>query len=174
VARRARPDRFSISPLHADHDRRPFSCGVEALDRYLRRQAGQDARRRIAAPFLLVERGSTTVLGYYTLSATGVNLGELPDAVSRRLPAYPVVPATLLGRLAVDADRRGEGLGELLLIDALRRSWENSRQIASFAVVVNAKDTQAETFYRHYDFTPFPENTRKLFLPMATVAMLFE
>jgi GNAT superfamily N-acetyltransferase len=162
-----------IEPLGKDHDRHPFSCGIEALDRYLRRQAGQDARRRVAAPFVLVEARGKTVVGYYTLSQMGIELGALPDDIAKRLPRYPMVPATRLGRLAVDHRYQGQGLGEYLLMDAMHRSWRSSKQIASFAVVVDAKDDSARAFYERFEFRRFPEHVRKLFLPMSIIEKLF-
>lgn len=164
---------YTIEPLGKAHDRQEFSCGNEALDRYLKRQAGQDARRKAAAPFVLVEAGALVVRGYYTLSASGVDVGEFPENLARRLPRYPVVPATLLGRLAVDVRLRGQGFGELLLMDALRRAFEQSDQIASAAVVVDAVDEAARRFYLHFDFLAFPERRDRLFLPMRTLARLF-
>lgn len=162
-----------IEPLARRHDRAGFSCGKPPLDLYLRNQAGQDARRRVAAPFVAVEGESPVVLGYYTLSAFGIDLGDLPEETARRLPRYPVVPATLLGRLAVDRSVRGRGLGEFLLIDALRRALEQSATIAAAAVVVDAIDEEAGRFYAHFDFIPFPERRDRLFLPMKSVERLF-
>ncbi len=130
-------------------------------------------RRRVAAPFVLCEGESNAVLGYYTLSALSVDVGAWPEAVARRLPRYPVVPATLLGRLAVDRRLRGKGAGEHLLMDALRRALGASREVASVAVVVDAKDDNAATFYRRYDFIPFADPANRLFLPMATIERLF-
>jgi GNAT superfamily N-acetyltransferase len=164
-----------IEPLAAHHDRSQFSCGNPALDRYLRQQAGQDARRRVAAPFVLAEEADhSIILGYYTLSAFGVDLGDLPAATSRKLPRYPVVPATLLGRLAVDDRCRGRGIGEFLLMDALSRAVAQSATIASAIIVVDAIDDQAGRFYRHFDLIPFPERRDRLFLPMKTAAKLFQ
>jgi len=164
-----------IEPLGKRHDRAAFSCGKEPLDRYLKTQAGQDARRRVAAPFALVEApGAKTVIGYYTLSAFGVDLGDLPDEVARKLPRYPIVPATLLGRLAVDRRFAGRGFGEVLHVDALRRSLDGSADIAAAAVVVDALDEDAWRFYRHFDFIAFSERRERLFLPMKTVAVLLE
>ena len=163
-----------MEALDRSHDRASYTCGVDALDRYPKTQARQDARRNIAAPFVLREENSTAVVGYYTLSATGIRLGQLPQAVVQRLPAYPVVPATLLGRLAVDQRLRGTGLGEHLLLDALHRSWIASDNIASFAVLVDAKDEAARAFYLRYDFIPFQADMQRLYLPMHTVAKLFD
>lgn len=147
-----------------------FSCGVEALDRYLRAQAGQDSRRRVATCFVLVgEDGS--VAGYYTLSATSISLVDLPTEIAKRLPRYPAIPATLMGRLAVDRRLRGHGLGELLLFDAFSRTLRS--EIASFAFVVDAKDEPAQAFYEHYGFRRLPSAGRRLFLPLAEVAASF-
>ena len=114
------------------------------------------------------------IAGYYTLSATGIRLGQLPKSITQRLPAYPVVPATLLGRLAVDHRFRRTGLGEHLLMDALHRSWIASANVASLAILVDAKDEAALAFYLRFDFIPFQDDTQRLFLPMRTVAELFE
>jgi predicted GNAT family N-acyltransferase len=96
---------------------------------------------------------------------------ELPADLTRKLPRYPLMPATLLGRLAVDQKRRGEGWGRYMLIDALRRAAQS--ESASFAVVVDAKDESAAHFYHKEGFAPFPSQPRRLFLPMATIAKLF-
>ncbi len=162
-----------VEPLGKQHDRSAFSCGVDALDRYLREQAGQDVRRRVAVTFVLCEGKSHQVLGYYTLSALSVEVGAWPEAVARKLPKYPRVPATLLGRLAVDRLLRGKGSGEHLLMDALRRALDTSREVASVAVVVDAKDDSAISFYRRYGFISFADQAHKLFLPMAVIERLF-
>lgn len=164
-----------IEPLEKRHDRGAFSCGKAPLDRYLKNQAGQDARRHVAAPFVMVDGGDgRAVLGYYTLSAFAIDLGDLPEATAKRLPRYPVVPATLLGCLAVHRDCRGRGLGEALLMDALYRALTQSSRIAAAAVVVDALDEAAWRFYAHFDFLPFPDRRDRLFLPMTIVARLFK
>lgn len=160
-----------VESLGPQHDRSAFASGVEPLDRYFRAQAGQEARKNIAAPFVLVLTDGS-IGGYYTLSATAVKLAELPADVARRLPRYPLVPATLLGRLAVDRTHRGKGYGRFLLADALGRAVRS--EIASFAVVVNAKDEAARRFYERESFLPFPDQPMKLFRPMADIATLFK
>jgi predicted GNAT family N-acyltransferase len=165
--------RYRIEPLNDKHDRSAFSCGVEPLDRYLQKQAGQDARKRVAAVFILTADGRT-VAGYYTLSAHVVNLGDLPAAIARKLPRYPNVPATLLGRLAVGMHFRGQRLGEFLLLDALRRVLVSTREIASAMVVVDAKDEDARNFYLHHDFVPLPTQPNRLFYTVGTIENLFE
>jgi len=153
-----------IEALNALHDRSMFNCGVEPLDRYFRIQAGQDARKNLAAPFVLLVGGSE-VAGFYTLSSTSVQLRELPETTTRKLPRYPLVPATLLGRLAVDRRHRGRGYGRFLLADALYRVVRS--EIASIAVIVDAKDEQARHFYERESFLSLPDQPMKLFRPVA-------
>ena len=120
-----------VELLGAQHDRSAFESGVEPLDRYFQVQAGQDTRKNMAAAFVLALPDGA-IGGYYTLSATSVNVAELPARITRKLPRYPLVPATLLGRLAVYRRYQGKGYGRFLLADALFRSLRN--EIASFAV----------------------------------------
>lgn len=160
-----------VEALGPHHDRNSFVSGVEPLDRYFRSQAGQDARKNMAAPFVLVLPDGA-VGGYYTLSSTAVKLTELPVDITRRLPRYPLVPATLLGRLAVDQRFQGRGYGRFLLADALLRAARS--EIASFAVIVDAKDDAARLFYERESFLPFPDQPMKLFRPMTDIAKLFE
>jgi ribosomal protein S18 acetylase RimI-like enzyme len=163
---------FVIELLLTSHDRVAFSCGNERLDYYLQKQAGQDLKKRAAVPFVITP-DHKTIAGFYTLSQYAVNLGELPEEISKRMPRYPVVSATLLGRLAVSIRFRGQGLGERLLMDALHRALESSKQVASAAVVVDAKDEKAIAFYKKYGFIDLPKVTRRLFLPMGTIKKLF-
>lgn len=162
-----------IHPLENADDRTSFDCGNDELNRYLREQARQDAQRRVAAPFVLTQPPSLKVLGFYTLSASIIPVDELPPDLMKRLPRYGQLPVTLLGRLAVDRSVGGQGVGEFLLVDALRRSLDAARQIAAMAVIVDAKDETVERFYRHFDFQPFQRTPLRLFLPMAQIAKLF-
>ncbi len=160
-----------VEILGAQHDRSSFASGAEPLDRYFRTQAGQDARKNMAATFVLVlDDGS--IGGYYTLSSTGVKLQEFPPQTVKRLPRYPLAPATLLGRLAVDRRQQGRGYGRFLLADALLRVVRS--EIASFAIVVDAKDDAARRFYERESFLSFPDQPMKLFRPVADIRGLFE
>ena len=164
---------LQVQPLGPHHDRPGFWCGVEQLDKYLKSQARQDVKKRVAAVFVLTPDGRT-IGGYYTLSQFSEDLVVLPQETARRLPQYPTVPATLIGRLAVNNPFRGQGLGELLLMDALRRSLTLSKQIASAAVIVDAKDDRAMSFYRKYGFLELSGIPGRLFVPMSTVEQLFQ
>ena len=163
---------YRVEPLGAAHDRTAFHSGVPELDRYLHHQAGQDARRKVAAPFVLVGSGGS-ILGYYTLSAYGILLGELPEPIARRLPRYPLLPATLLGRLAIGSACRGQNLGRFLLMDALHRSWRNTSEVASVGVVAEALGEAARSFHLHHEFAPIKGHPNKLFLAMATIERAF-
>jgi ribosomal protein S18 acetylase RimI-like enzyme len=164
-------ERYNFEPLDVRHDRAAFSCGVDVLDRYLRQQAGQEMRRRVAAVFVLHDREQGAIVGYYTLSATAILATELPSDVTKKLPRYPSLPAVLLGRLAVDIHYHGQGFGELLLLDALHRALAQD-QVAAMAVVVDAKDDVARRFYERYGFRKFLNNEYRLFIPMATTMTL--
>ena len=168
------PPAYRIEPLTKTHERSEFRCGSEALDRYLAQQARQDAEKHVAAPFVLVDPQSPAVLGYYTLSASLINVGDIEPAEAKKLPRYPELPVTLIGRLAVDVRLKGQGRGAFLLMDALHRSLTHAVQIAAMAVVVDAKDEAAAAFYRRFDFVPLQTNGRRLYLPMKTVAAIFQ
>jgi predicted GNAT family N-acyltransferase len=114
------------------------------------------------------------VVGYYTLSAYSIRLGELPEAVAKKLPRYPLLPATLLGRLAISGSCRGQHLGGFLLMDALHRSWKNTSQVASVGVVVDALDENARAFYLHHEFTSLSDHPGKLFIAMDTMEKAFQ
>jgi predicted N-acetyltransferase YhbS len=163
---------YVIEPLGKQHDRAAFSCGLEALDRYLRQQAGQESRRHVANCFVGFERGNDSVAGYYTLSATSVIFDKLPDSFRKKLPRYPDVPAALLGRLAVDLRHRGKRLGESLLIDAMRRTLE--ADIAAAILVVDAKDEQAANFYYRFGFLVIGPGRSRLYMPVPEIAQLFK
>jgi len=164
---------FAVEVLGKYHQRDDFDCGTEALNRYVRTQARQEMERDVAIVYVVVPSDKPTrIAGYYSLSSTAVRLSEWPELTRRKLPRYPLVPATLIGRLAVDQGYRGLRLGERLLIDALRRSLMASQTVASFAVIVDAKDQTGVAFYLRYGFISFPDQALRLFLPMKAIAQL--
>lgn len=162
-----------VVPLKREHQRGTFDCGDDALNRYIKRQARQDGDKRVAAPFVILQASTDVVLGFYTLSSSLVPVHDLPGDLTKKLPRYAQLPVTLLGRLACDKTAKRMGLGKLLLVDALARSLRGSKQIASMAVVVDAKDAAAEAFYKHFGFLPLQVTPRRLFLPMTQIARLF-
>jgi ribosomal protein S18 acetylase RimI-like enzyme len=153
--------------LDLAQDRSTFHCGSEPLDRYFHQQVSQDSRRRVTACFVALT-GDQRIAGYYTLASASVFLADLPATMGKKLPRYPSVPAVRMGRLAVDQDFKGQGLGGALLADALDRAARS--EIAAYALVVDAKDDAAAAFYRHHGFIALPDSPLSLFLPLATVA----
>jgi ribosomal protein S18 acetylase RimI-like enzyme len=163
---------FTLLDKH--HDRAAFSSGEPSLDHYLQKQASQDIKRRAAAVYVMTEEPeASTILGYYTLSAAGVLLEELPEEAAKKLSRYPQVGAILLGRLAVDDRYKGQGLGAQLLRYALLQSLEQSRQVAAAVVIVDALNESAQRFYEKYGFTLLPGQPEgyptRLFIPMRTL-----
>jgi GNAT superfamily N-acetyltransferase len=156
--------RFILEPLAPSHHRAGFTCGVDSLDRYFRHQVGQDLRRRATACFVARELATGQIAGFYTLSAGGILLAEMPAQLAKRLPRYPMVPVARLGRLAVALGYHGLKLGGALLWDAVDRASRS--EVAVYALVVDAKDEQAESFYLHHGFVAFGKTSRTLILPL--------
>lgn len=160
--------------LASRHDRKAFSCGKKMLDDYFYNQAGQDIRRRLSVCFVYPGPEAGLVRGYYTLANNSIPQRWIPETISKKLPrSYGNIPTTLMGRLAVDTRFQGKGIGKILLIDALKRSYEASEQAGSFAVVVDPMDEEASRFYEKYGFLALPDSG-KMFMPMKTVKSLFE
>ena len=160
-----------IEPLGESHDRRTFNCGVHALNRYFREQASQDVKRRVGNCFVATDKNGGAVAAYYTLAASSIPVNSLPREETERLPRYPVLPATLIGRLAVDLRYQGRQIGSALIVDALRRSVLAAP--ASFTLLVDAKDEGAAAFYRKHGFIPLESRPLSLFLPISTALKLF-
>lgn len=158
-----------IEPLGKHHDRTRFSCGQPDLDDWFRVRASQDEKRNIARVFVAID-DDLGVIGFYSLSSLSLSLDHLPEQIARKLPRYDSIPAALIGRLARDQHVRGQGVGELLLADAIRRVLEAGRSIAVFAIVVDAKDERAAAFYQAFGFQAFPLRPDRLFLLTATAA----
>jgi len=161
-----------IEPLAKHHDRQSFQCGIESLDIYLKRQAGQDNKRRISRVF--VAHGANNparIIGYYTLISLSIDLSSLPGYYAKKLPKHPI-PAALIGRLAVDRKFQSKGIGGLLLADAIKRTLSVSEEIAIYTLVVDAIDDAAKAFYLRYGFDVLSTRSKRLFLPLKTALVL--
>lgn len=166
------PADLRVEPLGPNHDRDAFSCGVESLDRYLKTQASQDVRRKANAVFVMTAIDAPDrILGYFTLCATALEQGDVPEAARKHIPRYPLVSATLLGRLAVDRSRHGKGLGAVLLASALRKSFDSADTVGSSMVVVDAIDDRAISFYEAHGFVRLGKSSR-LVIAMRSLANL--
>jgi predicted N-acetyltransferase YhbS len=161
----------TIELLNASLNKKDFRCGKDMLDTYLYKQAGQDIKRKLCVVFVMTE--DTTIKGYYTLSNASVPVELMPEALKKKMPgSYKALPVTLLGRLAIDVKFKGQGLGGILLIDALKRSLSVAREsLGSIGIVVDPLDEDAVAFYGKFGFILLPDSG-KMFLPMADVAEL--
>lgn len=158
-----------IEPLAALHDRRTFSCGVEVLDLYLRRFARQHAEANISRTYVAIN--GSTVRGFYSLAMSGMRRDNLPEKYRTRFPNFPL-PVARLARLAVDLKHQRQGLGELLLADALQRCLQISTSIGMLGVIVDAKDEQARSWYERYEFERLPDAPLTLWLPTTAIQRL--
>lgn len=167
-------EQYSIELLNQTHEKSFFSCGIDSLDDFLKTQASQQAKKNLSVTYVLLEKSILKVIGYYSLSSTSISLDLLPKDVAKKLPRYPSLPATLLGRLAVDKAYQSKKLGKILLYDALKKSLEYSRVVGSMAVIVDAINDSANAFYEKFGFIKLSNCKDKLFLPTLTIRILVE
>ncbi len=150
----------------ARHNRKAFSCGVAALDRFLQQQAHQNMRRGVSQTFVLVPANAPAeIAGFYTLAPAEVRLADLQPADARPLPPYPV-PCFRMGRLARDQRWQGQGIGPLLLGLAVQRCLDAKRSVGGYALIVDAKDAAAKAFYERHGFRTFQDTPQSLYLPL--------
>jgi GNAT superfamily N-acetyltransferase len=148
-----------IAPLSREHDRKTFGCGDSSLNQYLCRYANQDIKKRVsriyvASPSDMPER----VIGYYSLSAGSLHAADLPEVIQHRLPKYPV-PMAMLGRLAISKAYQRQGIGSVLLADALQRTAQASQVMAIYAVVVDALNDRTSGFCHQFGFISLPKTS---------------
>ncbi len=164
---------MEIHPLQSHHDTESFSCGDQSLDDWFRRTAKQHLRKGISRSFVAVDADMPNqVLGFYSLTAGEAETGTLPAALAKKLPRK--IPIVLLGRLAVSTHAQGNGIGGILLIDALQRAVRVAAEVGISAILVDAKNQKAVSFYRHFGFQTLPDSPQRLALPIATAAALFK
>ena len=163
-----------IELLDKKHNRKDFDCGKELLNDYLKTQARQDVKRKLSACFVLADSETKVIQGYYTLSNNSIPLSSFSEQIQNKLPkSYKSIPTTLLGRLAIDKKYQGNGIGKILLIDALKRSYGISNEIGSFGIIVDPIDDEAKGFYKKYDFIELPDSG-KMFIATQTLKELFD
>src|SRR5262249_22587034 len=153
--------RYLITPLAADHDRESFDCGEASLNDFLKRFARQNQEKGLGRTYVAVLPEDARIYGYYTLASGSVRFDTLPW----KLPRYPI-PVIHLGRLAVDLSARGQGLGKILLLDALARAAGIADQLGIYAIEVYALNQEAKNFYLRYGFAPMLDDTMHLYLTM--------
>lgn len=163
-----------IELLDKKHNRKDFDCDKGLLNDYLKNQARQDVKRKLSACFVLADSETKVIQGYYTLSNNSIPLSSFSEQIQNKLPkSYKSIPTTLLGRLAIDKKYQGNGIGKILLIDALKRSYGISNEIGSFGIIVDPIDDEAKSFYQKYDFIELPDS-KKMFIATQTLKELFD
>jgi hypothetical protein len=163
---------WTIEPLASHHVRNGFDCGEPSLSDWFRHQASQFEARDLAKGYVLVRRDAPRVLGYYSISTCHIHFEAIPPKYSKRLPKKMRIPAALIGKLALDQSLHGQGMGSVLLLDALRRIRDLADQIGIQAIVVDAIDECARDFYLHVHFIPFLDEPGRLFIPLSLVRKL--
>jgi GNAT superfamily N-acetyltransferase len=156
-----------IELLNSTHERNSFDCGIPSLNQYLQVQAGQHAKRDITRTYVAVEENTVAVAGYYSLCAGSISFEIVPD----NLPHHPI-PIVLLARLATDKGVQGQGLGKMLLLDALTTTLSIADQIGVYAMAVDALNQEAFTFYLRYGFKSLSDDRLHLYLPIKTIRKL--
>lgn len=154
------------------HDRKSFDCGVAELNIFLKQHANQNQSKNISKTYVAGVAVSADdhkkIYGYYTLSAGHIECDQFPKIVKAKLPKYPISIARI-GRLAVDKDYKGQGIGGFLLHDAFTNVLNISDKMGIFAVIVDAKNHDAKSFYRNYGFTDLQDSELILFLLISTI-----
>jgi GNAT superfamily N-acetyltransferase len=158
---------YIVEPLGIQHDRDVFDCEENSLNEFLKKYARQNDEKGLGRTFVAVKPGDPAIIGYYTIASGAVSFDTVPE----KLPRYPI-PVAHLGRLAVDKQAKGQGVGAFLLIDALRRIVQVADQMGVYAVEVYALNESAKQFYLKYGFTPLKDDPQHLYLSMKKIRKL--
>ena len=165
---------YLTEPLDSKHDKENFSCGIKSVENRLWKEGAQGVKSQLSTCFEKDNKETEKISGYYTLSSSNISQNLIPDSFKKKLPkSYLSIPTILLGRLAIDKEFQGRGLGKILLIDALKRCCDTSESIGAYAVIVDPLDKEAEKFYEKYGFIKLPDSG-KMFIPIKTIKELFE
>ena len=162
--------KLEFHTLDKTQDRASFDCGIEELNTFLKKEARQQQKSGLNTTFTLLDTDLTPpkIMGFYSIMNATLRIEELPDNIAKRLPKHPI-PAARIGRLARDLSTKGQGIGELLMVDALKRVKRLSREIGCFCVIVDAKNEAAKRFYEKYNFQSFKGNELALYLPIKSI-----
>jgi predicted N-acetyltransferase YhbS len=153
----------SPEKLNKSHNLKSFDCGNEKLNEYLKKCAFQNQKKNISNTFVTQKDGK--VIGYYSLTFSSVDKINLPRLIKRNLPNYQI-PVMVLARLAIDKKEQGNGLGKSFLRDAVLRTIQASEIAGIKAIMVQAKDENAKSFYKKFDFVESPADDLILYLPI--------
>jgi GNAT superfamily N-acetyltransferase len=156
------PDEFRLESLCRDHPRRTFRSGQEQVDDWIATKALQHQEKHLSVTKVLLD-GVGVIAGYYTLATGQVDFSDLPAETVRRLPRRQL-PVAVLAWLGIQSARQGQGLGRLLLAQALRDCFEAGKTFPFIAVILDCIDDAAKAFYQRYDFQELPGHPYRLFL----------
>lgn len=164
--------RWNFLSIDKKYQKDSFNCGYAVLNDYLKKYARQNHNKGIAKTFVAISTSGRLIDGYYTVNSSVIEYESMPDSFKRGIPAY-LLPAVLIGKLAVDNPVQGQGLGREMLVNALIRAVRASQELGIFAVRVDAIDLKAKEFYLKHEFIPFQDKKFSLFLPMETILREF-
>jgi GNAT superfamily N-acetyltransferase len=158
----------SFANLCGEHNKSAFDCGIRELNLFLQENASAFVKRGLCAVHVLAD--ASTVIGYYTLSASSIPVVDLPGKIAKKYPNRMPIPCWLLGKLAVDKKYQGKGYGKILLADALNHIQKVRKDAGGYCVIVDAQNSDVKNFYLKYGFTSFPENDLRLYIPVSDIA----
>jgi GNAT superfamily N-acetyltransferase len=161
------PPGFRLEQLHREHPRRQFQCGVQPVDQWLATKALQQQTKHLSVTKALIDEAGT-IAGYYTLATGQIDFSELPCDEAKHLPRR-VLPVAVLAWLGVDSKHQGQGLGRLLLAQALRDCSDAGKTFPFIAVILDCLNDSAKTFYQHWDFAELPGHPYRLFLSVKSL-----
>lgn len=160
--------------LNKTHNRMSFFCGVSSLDGYLKQQVNQDITRNLTRCYVLPVKDNSILKGYYTLSTFSIECKDILEEHRLKLPrSYNEIPCVLIGRLAVDSDFKGKGIGKILMIDAIKRSVALANTVGLYAIVVEPLDEKVKEFYSKFGFIDV-ENSERMYLLIKTAIKFFK
>ncbi|MBN2578984.1 MAG: GNAT family N-acetyltransferase [Pirellulales bacterium] len=151
-----------LERLRREHPRQRFRCGQQAVDHWLATKALQHQTKHLSVTKVLIDDDGA-IAGYYTLATGQIDFSDLPPELAKQLPRR-VLPVAVLAWLGVDLKRQGQGLGRLLLAQALRDCWEAGKTFPFIAVILDCLNASTKKFYQHWDFAELPGHPYRLFL----------
>ena len=160
-----------IEPLNKSHDRERFDCGAAALNLFLRATARQHIQKGISRTFVLSDRDCPqNIIGFFTLTLCEVRSEKLPSSLAKKYP--PQIPGVKLARLAVDLQWQRQGIGEILMVEAMQRALLVADTAGGIGLFVDAKDESAQSYYARYGFIALEDNPLEMFLPLSLLRTL--
>lgn len=157
-----------IEPLNKSHNREQFDCGVEILNQFLNATARQHIQKGISRTFVLSDQNC--IVGFFTLTICEIKSEKLPPTFAKKYPSQ--VPGVKLARLAVDKQWQRQGIGEILMVEAMQRALLVADTAGGIGLFVDAKDELAQSYYARYGFIALEDCPLEMFLPLSLLRTL--